>query len=544
MSEPRNAYVWFDRSADAYGDSCHALEVAGERLTYAELRGLAERLAARLVAAHGGSAPRRVGLLASRSVVAYAGYLAVLRAGAAVVPLNPEHPASRIRRIVDAAGIDLVLADTAGVGADLGVPKLVADPDKAGGEPADPHQAGGGPADPGKAGGGPAESPEPTEFRDAGPDDIAYIIFTSGSTGVPKGVPITHRNLNAYLGQMVSRYEIGPGSRVSGNFDLTFDGSVHDLFVTWACGGTLVVPQRAQLLSPVKAVNALRLSHWFSVPSLVSFAARLGTLVPGSMPTLRWSLFGGEAVALDAARQWQSAAPNSRLEVLYGPTELTIACTAYRLAADPADWPHTPNGTVPIGTCLPALEFLLLDENGAEADHGELCARGPQRFAGYLDPADNAGHFRPADGTADHETADHETADHETADHGTADHWYRTGDRVAWHDGVMVHLGRIDHQIKVRGHRIELGEIEAALRRLPGVRDATVVAVQAADGEPELAAAVTGRECLPERLYAALGEHLPPYMLPRRIAVLDQLPLNANGKVDRSSLLVELARSR
>ncbi|GAA5185404.1 D-alanine--poly(phosphoribitol) ligase [Rugosimonospora acidiphila] len=501
MSEPRNAYDWFARSADACGDGCHALEVAGERLTYAELRGLAERLAARLIAVNGGSAPRRVGLLAGRSVVAYAGYLAVLRAGAAVVPLNPEHPASRIRSIVDAAGIDLVLADTAGAGAGLGVPELVADA----------YQAGGG-------------SVASPRFRDADPDDIAYIIFTSGSTGVPKGVPITHGNLGAYLGQLASRYEIGPGSRVSGNFDLTFDGSVHDLFVTWAGGGTLVVPQRAQLLSPVQAVNTLRLSHWFSVPSLISFAARLGTLGPGSMPTLKWSLFGGEAVTLEAARQWHNAAPGSRLEVLYGPTELTIACAAYRLAADPADWPHTPNGTVPIGTCLPALEFVLLDEDGTEADRGELCVRGPQRFGGYLDPANDPGHFRPAD--------------------GTADHWYRTGDRVAWHDGVLVHLGRTDHQVKVRGHRIELGEVEAALRRLPGVRDAIVLAVPAAGGELELAAAVTGRECLPERLYAALGDDLPSYLLPRRITVLDQLPLNANGKIDRSSLRVELARSR
>ncbi|GAA4505901.1 D-alanine--poly(phosphoribitol) ligase [Actinoallomurus oryzae] len=497
MSDPQNAYGWFARSADALGHDHAALEVGGERFTYAELRDRAERLAARLSGA-GGAPTRRVGLLASRSATAYAGYLAVLRAGATVVPLNPEHPVSRTRGIVEAAGIDLVLTDAANAGAGLGAPELVADADEAGDGPAVP------------------------EFRDAGPDDIAYIIFTSGSTGVPKAVPITHRNLGSYLGQVASRYEIGPGSRVSGNFDLTFDGSVHDLFVTWARGGTLVVPQRGGLLSPVQAVNALRLTHWFSVPSLVSFAARLGTLGPGSMPTLKWSLFGGEAVPLEAARQWQVAAPDSRLEVLYGPTELTIACTAYRLPPDPADWPRTPNGTVPIGTCHPTLEGLVLDENGAPADTGELCVRGPQRFAGYLDPVHDAGRFLPA---------------------GTPQEaWYRTGDRVTWQDGVMVHLGRIDHQVKIRGHRIELGEIEAALRQLPGVRDATVLTVPTAGGEPELAAAVTGGGCVPERLYAALCDRLPPYMLPRRISVLGELPLNANGKLDRRSLLIELGR--
>lgn len=464
-----HTYTWFARSADAFGDS-PALEVAGETLTYAELRDRAEPLAARLTGS------RRIGLLASRSVTTYVGYLAALRAGATVVPLNPEHPASRIRGVVEAAGIDLLISETPD-----SAPELIA-----------------------------------TGFPPrTGPDDIAYIIFTSGSTGTPKGVPTTHGNLGAYLRQVASRYGIGPGSRVSGNFELTFDGSVHDLFVTWSQGGTLVVPQRTQLLSPVRLVNDLRITHWFSVPSLISFAARLGTLEPASMPTLEWSLFGGEAVPLDAARQWKTAAPGSQVEIVYGPTELTITCTSHVLPADPVDWPDTPNGIAPIGTCYPGVEHLLLDDDGVPADRGELCLRGPQRFGGYLDPANDEGRFEPGG-------------------------WYRTGDRVAMQDGVLIHLGRTDHQVKVRGHRIELGEVEAVLRQLPGVHDAIVVAVPTTDGTHELAAAVSGAECVPGELYAALGDHLPPYMLPRRITVLDQLPLNANGKVDRRALHAEL----
>lgn len=472
-----DAYAWFDRAADMFGH-CHALEVDGERLTYDELRALAERLAGRLVDMCGGR-PRRVGLLAGRSVTAYAGYLAILRAGGTVVPLNPEHPAARTWGVIHAAGIDVVLTDTAD--AELAVPQLVGDA-----------------ADTGR---------EPPPYQDVKQDDLAYVIFTSGSTGIPKGVPITHRNLNSYVTQVVSRYDVGPGSRVSGNFDLTFDGSVHDLFVAWARGGTLVVPQPGQLLSPVRTVNTLGITHWFSVPSLISFAARLGTLVPGSMPTLRWSLFGGEAVPLAAARQWQAAAPGSTMEVVYGPTELTVYCTAYRLPSDPAEWPETPGGTVPIGIPFPTAECLVL------ADAGELCVRGPQRFPGYLDPVHDVGRFRGR--------------------------WYRTGDRVAWQDGVLVFLGRTDHQVKIRGHRIELGEVEAVLRQLPGVRDATVVAVPAED-HPELAAAVCGAGCVPEQLYAALASRLPHYMLPRRITVLDALPLNDNGKVDRRALQSEL----
>jgi amino acid adenylation domain-containing protein len=528
MSNPQTAYAWFARSADTFGHDCTALEVDEERLTYGELRDLAERLAARLVAANGGETPRRVGLLASRSVTAYAGYLAILRTGAAIVPLNPEHPPARTAHIAKEAGLELALADTPEAGADLGIPLLVAGPKELEALTTEP--------------------PPGLPHREANPDDVAYIIFTSGSTGTPKGVPILHRNLSAYLGHVASRYDVGPGSRLSQTFDLTFDGSVHDLFVAWASGGTLVVPRRSQLLSPVKTINDQRLTHWFSVPSLITFASRLGTLVPNSMPTLRWSVFGGEPLPLAAAQEWQAAAPRSTLEVLYGPTELTISCTAYRLPRSRADWPRTANGTLPIGTCYPTLDLLLLDENGRPAETGEVCIRGPQRFPGYLEPANNDGRFLPFnDGVAVLPQAlgsarAAETPIHTEATPLTDQHWYRTGDRATMHDGQLVHLGRTDHQVKIRGHRIELGEIESMLREQPGVRDAIVLAVHASDGEPELEAAVSGAECATQQLYSALGDRLPPYMLPRRIVILDELPLNPNGKIDRHALLAELGR--
>lgn len=511
MSEPQSAYDRFAHSAALYGYDVTALEVGEDQLSYGELRDLAERLAARLIEAAGGTRPGRVGLLASRSVTAYVGYLAALRAGATVVPLNPEHPPARTSQIVRSARLELVVADASGKDAGLGVPVLALGPE----DLADL-----------------ARDPEPDRvFPHAGPDDVAYIIFTSGSTGTPKGVPILHRNISAYLARVAPRYEIGPGSRLSQTFELAFDGSVHDLFVAWAGGGTLVVPMRSQLLSPVRTINNLRLTHWFSVPSLISFASRLGTLTPGSMPTLRWSVFGGEPLTLAAAREWRTAAPASRMEVLYGPTELTISCTSYRLPDDPADWPETPNDTVPIGNCYPELDYLLLDENGRPAESGELCVRGPLRFPGYQDPANNKERFL--------------TRDQRRLGDGplTDQHWYRTGDRVAMRDGQLVHLGRTDHQVKLRGHRIELGEIEAMLRRQPSVRDAIVLAVPTSDGEPELEAAVSGTDCAPDQLRSALGDRLPPYMLPGRITVFDRLPLNPNGKIDRLALLAELGRS-
>ncbi|MEW2296342.1 amino acid adenylation domain-containing protein [Streptomyces sp. NPDC006743] len=520
MTHPSTLYGWFARSAAAHPDA-PALEVAGACLTYRELRAAAERLAARLTAAAGGTAPRRVGLLTSRSVTAYAGYLAILRTGAAVVPLNPEHPAARTAAIAAAAGLDLVLTTSADApsATGLGTPVHIHTPDAETGAGTEGAET----AD----GTGPGAPPP-----QADPDGVAYIIFTSGSTGAPKGVPVRHRNICAYLERVAGRYGIGPGSRLSQSFELTFDGSVHDLFVAWAGGGTLVVPSRGQLLNPVKTVNSLRLTHWFSVPSLITFAARLGALAPDSMPTLRWSVFGGEPLTLRAAREWRAAAPGSRLEVLYGPTEVTISCTAYRFPDEVAHWPRTPNGTAPIGTGHRDLDVLLLGEDGRPAERGELCVRGPLRFDGYLDPRHDGGRFltedlRPADGSPP-----------------APGHWYRTGDRVAVTDGLLVHLGRTDQQVKVRGHRIELGEVEAALRTQPGVRDAIVVTLPAADGEPELQAAVSGTGCVPDRLYAALAGRLPPYMMPSRITVLDELPLNPNGKIDRRALLAELGRPR
>ncbi|MGH3311750.1 MAG: AMP-binding protein, partial [Streptomyces sp.] len=323
----------------------------------------------------------------------------------------------------------------------------------------------------------------------------------------------------------------------SQTFDLSFDGSVYDLFVTWTCGGTLVVPQRSQLLSPVTFVNSAQLTHWWSVPSLVSFAERLGTLQPNSMPTLRRSLFGGEPLFLTGARLWQAAAPASTVDNLYGPTELTCTCVGYRLPAEPEEWPTTPNGTVPIGSCYPTVEYVLLDEDGDPAADGELCLRGAQRFPGYLDPANNAGRFLEADengGAVQPHTGNTSPTDRS---------WYRTGDRVAEVDGQLVHLGRTDHQVHIRGYRIELGEIEALLRRQPEVRDAIVVAVEGRNGEKDLEAAVSAPHGDTERMYRHLSAHLPAYMLPRRITTFEQLPLNTNGKIDRRALATALSQN-
>jgi amino acid adenylation domain-containing protein len=500
--------TWFRRTVRRVPDAV-ALEVGEERLTYAGLDELAGRVAAMVLAAVEGR-PRAVGLCGSRSVAAYAGYLGALRAGAAVVPLHPGAPPDRNQAICRAAAVEVVIADDAGA--------ACSDDLMAATSAAAVRLAG-----EGWRGGRPARQVQDEPGR---PDDVAYVLFTSGSTGRPKGVPIRHRHLADYLPHCLERYEVGPGCRLSQTFDLTFDPSVFDMFVAWCGGATLVVPRPEDVLTPAAFVAGRGITHWFSVPSVISLARRLRGLRPGSMPDLRWALFAGEPLTLDAAAAWAAAAPNARVENLYGPTELTITCTGYRLPAELADWPRTANGTVPIGRPLPHLEALVLTEEGVEDAEGELCVRGSQRFDGYLDAADNRGRFVRFEGGA---------ASPSPALPAAAD-WYRTGDRVRWRQGELVHLGRTDDQVKISGYRIEPGEVECALRDHPGVDEVVVVPVEGGRGQVALRAVYTGRPGVERDLEAHARRRLPAYMVPAEFRHVPGLPVNANGKIDRRRL--------
>ena len=504
---PKTLYQWFADSAGRHPDE-PALEVRDRVVSYRELHELAESLATRLVREHG-SVPRRVALLASRSLVAYAGYLAVQRLGATVIPLNPAYPAERNGLVCSLVGPDVLLADDAGA---IQLPELPLGPTVLHLSDVDA-----GPID--------LAAYEPA------PDDLAYILFTSGSTGVPKGVPIRHRQLFGYLDRQFDRYEVGPGCRMSHTFDLTFDPSVFDLFVTWGGGATLVVPQRSELLDPIAYIQDRRLTHWYSVPSVLSISSALGNLPDAAVTGLRHSIFVGEPLTLRHCTAWRAVAPDTVIDNVYGPTELTVTCTASALPAEEARWPATSNDTVPIGPIDATLEYLILDEDGRPATEGELCVRGPQRFDGYLDPAENAGRFLRHDGTR--------AEIHDGTGPVTAEHYYRTGDRVAIEHGLWVHKGRIDNQVKVRGYRVELGEVEAAMLRHPDVREAIVIALRQAD-EVELVGVHTGGEIAAPEFMLWLRRRIPVHMVPRRYLHLPALPLNANGKADRRALTERL----
>lgn len=519
--QTRTLYDWFRTSARLHPDNV-AIEVTSDALTYAELRAATQRLSADMRRMLGRS-PRRVGLLTSRSLVGYIAYLAALRLGATVVPINPANPAARNLAIADEATLDLVVVDdSSGEGlAEFRAKTTVTLLDLTG-------EGWRGFLVPGEA----TEVPPAVE---RGRDDFAYIIFTSGTTGKPKGVPATHANVDSFLTEVVTRYRFRPGSRVSQTFEFCFDGSILAMFGAWGTGATLCVAQRGDVLTPVRFINTKRLTHWLSVPSLISFAKRLRALAPDSMPTLRLSSFGGEPLTIKQVNDWTAAAPNTAVINCYGPTETTVIVTAYEVPADPSARIESSNRSVPIGDIYPHLDYVLLDEELRPCDDGELCVRGKQRFPGYLDPTENAGRFVSFDGNRGRL--------YDGTGPLTAQHWYRTGDRIRREFGELIHQGRIDHQVKVRGNRVELAEIEAAMRAHADVAEAVVLTVAGADGELDLHAVYTGAALSDDDLTRLVG-HLPSYMRPRVFHHRAEIPLTEVDKVDRKRLTSELLATR
>lgn len=519
----RALWTGFMQTAERFAQR-PAIFAEGRALSYHELADFATRIAATIQANPGFSQVPLTAVLGYRSPTAFAGVLGALLAGNGYVPLNRTFPAERTEVMFERSECRSMIVDTGSL-PQLGKlldradqPLLVILPD----------------------------APTVSEYREqwprhtfyglrdlydseswreptANPDAIAYLLFTSGSTGIPKGVMVTHRNVTSYIGYMVDRYEITERDRISQMFDLTFDLSVFDMFVAWERGAYVCCPSQKTLIKPGKFLRDMELTVWFSVPSTVAFMKQLGMLKPRQYESLRLSLFCGEPLPVSSATAWLEAAPNSILENLYGPTELTISCTLYRW-----DQLRSPGETeleiVPIGYPHPGMNVLVADQNLNEVacgEEGELLMNGPQMSLGYwMDPEKTAAAF--------------------VIPPGKSDVYYRTGDRVRRPVGnrPLTHLGRIDFQVKVLGHRVELGEIEAVVRKISGLDG--VIAV----GWPVTSSGCGGTEVFIEgevtekvRLRNAVASVLPDYMVPRRFHFMGRLPRNVNEKLDRKAIL-------
>lgn len=494
-----------------------ALEVEGRTETYGSLLTLASSWAATLDALDTG-AGRLTGVLGSRSVVAVAGMVASLLRGHGYVPFSPSFPADRLHDMLDRSGCTSLIVDASGLEV-LGellsrverplvlfVPEAEVDALRT---EFPSHTWCTGP-------GGEEWTPS-----DVSADAIAYLLFTSGSTGRPKGVMVNNGNVRHFVDQMVERYGLRASDRFSQTFELVFDLSVFDYFCAWEVGAAVVVPSKAEMMTPARYLLEKRITVWFSVPSLGQLMRRLRMLGEGVYPDLRWVLFCGEALPAVVASAFAAAAPNAVVENLYGPTEVTLACTLYRW--DPVTSPQEClNGSVPIGFAYPGLTARVVDPEGHEVaigESGELVMQGPQVCPGYWHDAEK-------------------TAVAFVQLPGFDGIHYRTGDRVVRPapGEPLKYLGRVDFQVKVHGFRVELGEIEAVIEEKFDVR--AVVVPYERRGATSLAAFVLKTV---DGIAEGLAEQLPDYMVPSAFHVIDAFPLNTNGKIDRPVLAARAA---
>ena len=325
----RGLWMGFMRSAERFPER-PAVIVHGTSLSYRQLRETAIRIAASIQAHQEDSWTPLTAVFAQRSATAFTGVLGALLAGNGYVPLNRTFPVTRTRLMFQRSQCRSIIVDAeflpqldALLDGDNGKLLLVA-PDLE--DPRCYRERW-----PQHIFLGSGDLEEYAAWREPTPDGdaIAYLLFTSGSTGAPR-IMVAHRNVISFVDYIADRLEVTERDIVSQMFDLTFDLSAFDMFVSWERGACVCCPSQKTLINPVQFIRGDGLTIWFSVPSTVSLMKQMGLLKPGAFPSLRLSLFCGEPLPVSCADAWLRAAPNSILENLYGPTELTIACTSYR----------------------------------------------------------------------------------------------------------------------------------------------------------------------------------------------------------------------
>ncbi|WP_250635858.1 type I polyketide synthase [Myxococcus hansupus] len=480
-----------------------AVDDGARALTYRELAAQSQRLAGHLVS-RGMGRGRIVALAVAQPSEVVTGLLGVMRSGAAAVVLDVDHPPERLSTLLEDTQASVVVTTEscrARVPSRAGteVITLEALPDTS------------------------AEVRVPPESTDA-----ACIVYTSGSTGSPRGVVLEHRNLVAAT---LARDAIhGTPGVVMSLFPFTFDASLAGLLWSLFGGGTLRYPDASEREDPralTARIDSSRVTHLICVPSL--YGQILAAAPVGGLVGLSSVFIGGEACSRELVRVHQEALPAVSLFNEYGPTEAAIWCTAHQVGQEP--------DRVPIGRPVPGARIYLLDASGRlvpQGALGEVYVGGAGVARGYLGlPARTAERFvsDPFDGRSDARM-------------------YRTGDMARWRaDGRLEFIGRVDHQVKVRGFRIEPGEIEAVLLTNPRVRDAVVVAREDGAGPKRLVAYVvlSGEGQGPGDDASALKDwvraRLPIYMVPAAFVMLPVLPRTRHGKVDRRALPVPERRS-
>jgi amino acid adenylation domain-containing protein len=501
-----------------------ALSIGTLELTYAQLRELAQPVADWL-RRHKQVAAPRVGILASRSLSTYAGILGTCWGGGTYVPISTKLPEDRFIQLLGRIRAEALIVDSESLlllsqRVLSHCPRLILGPELAASVEMQ-SDANTKVVVTGKGGLSSFDAedrPVPVE-----PKNLGYIEFTSGTTGIPKGVTISAGAVAHFIGAMQARYAFEPTDRVAGLAEITFDISVFDMFATWNCGAALCVAPATQLIAPAGFIHRQRATVIFTVPSVASNMKRMKMLVPGAMPSLRYSLFSGEPLPVISATLWMQAAPNSIVDDLFGPTEATVVCTGQRFTGPENATPN--RGVVAIGKPFDGMEVAIVDpalQVLPDGEQGELLLAGPQLSSGYFDAEElTRASFPVLQGKR----------------------WYRTGD-LAYRDtsGIFHHLGRIDNQVKVRGLRVELEEVEAYLREIYRTDSVAAVAWPVDHGSANgIVAFVSGQFGMDDPdIRTQIKDRLPGYMVPSTVHRVDSLPLNANGKVNRKQLFTLL----
>ncbi|WP_437779136.1 amino acid adenylation domain-containing protein [Sorangium sp. So ce1097] len=496
----RLVHELFEAQAERTPDAA-AVIFGAKRLSYRELNARANQVAHALER-RGVGPDVLVAIAAERSVELVVGLLGVLKAGGAYVPIDPDYPAERIAYMLEDAGAPVLLSQWP-VASRLPAHRaevLCLDADRA------------------------EIDGEPTGnlATRLSPDNLAYTIYTSGSTGRPKGAGNSHRGLLNRLQWMQERYGLTPDDRVLQKTPFSFDVSVWEFFWPLMTGAGLVVARPGDHRDGERLVELITrhgvTTLHFVPPMLQAFLETPGV---ASCASLKRVICSGEALPSELARRFFERLEHAELHNLYGPTEASIDVTSWACRRGDT------SASVPIGFPIANTQIYLLDRHGQLVPPGvagELHIGGVGLARGY--------HQRP-DLTAERFVPDPFGA-------APGARLYRTGD-LARHrpDGAIEFLGRLDHQVKIRGLRIELGEIEARLLQHPGVGEAVVLARDEAHGGKRLVAYVAGRDGAalePAALRAWLAEALPDYMVPAPLLVLERLPLSPSGKVDRRAL--------
>jgi amino acid adenylation domain-containing protein len=448
--------------------------------TYGQLSALVRRIRAKMARA-GGSRTGTVGIVTTNTIDTYASIIACWSSGYAYVPLHPTNPEERTRTIIKEAGVDLVLDPAAGQ------EELTSEP--------------------------------ATDLPVVIPDDdqLLYILFTSGSTGVPKGVPITYKNVRTFVDSYHALgFECDASDRFLQMFDLTFDVSVASYLIPLLMGAcTYTVPAEG-----IKYMNVFRLIQKYQVtfasivPSIINYLKPYFSEI--SLPYLRYCVLTAEASNLKVVQEWARCLPNGQVINLYGPTEATIWCVGYFYDDSR---PKAYNEMLIIGKPFRNVDVLIVDERGnevARGEKGEMLVAGGQITPGYINNEErNRTAFIIKGGQR----------------------YYNTGD-VCYvdEDGDIYYCGRADHQVKIQGFRIELSEIEVAARQLFSLNTAAVV-YRNALGVQQIGLFIESYAGEVESVRDALGKKLPYYMIPSTIKVVDSLPYNNSGKIDRVHLV-------